>query len=397
MKRNTKINSETVASDKNNNIAYLSTLHNVSTLDCIRSLHEIIKHKQCSAVVIQKALQCGYPKASCILKILEKSDYIKSSDGNKYSLLISWARFNWLKRKYKLFMNWDVLNPKKFDKKNILGINENQQEEYLGELIVEHGPKTSYSLYEYVDELAHEYGRINELGLLSNFFVAQSVATILKSIDSGPHFVGIGCCSTIAYVIGITDDIMGLPCENGLIFERGFPEGIKGDYLFSFYLKEEHLEGLMTQLKTIYEDCVLQKEENGEIKLSVGDVYIPLIINTGVLREYAMSTITTEKSPIAVYQEDYMNLLHFVAGYSYDEANEIRKLAGKMKYKELEKIQAEFVSRCENSDWKNVRAALFDRIVKNIKYAQCKAYILSANLILDEYGEDNKDDSIKID
>ena len=156
---------------------------------------------------------------------------------------------------------------------------------YLEQLINDALPDSGYTPDEVYERLYAEMTVIGELGMAADFLFAQSVAEILRELSDIPCFVGIGCCSLVAYTIGITGTELD-PIEHGLIFERGFGEGKKPEMPFSFCVSEEILPEFMERMNKIYGEALLCKHDGGLV-LSVGDTSVRLNrskIRTGVLR-----------------------------------------------------------------------------------------------------------------
>lgn len=91
-----------------------------------------------------------------------------------------------------------------------------------------------------------------------------------------------------------------------------------------------------------------------------------------------------DTSRIAVFQEDYMHLLHLVSGYSYDDINDIRKSIEKNNKKAIDKYRKEFKSRSSTSLSLVESDQIFDDLKNGLCHASCMACVLSAKVVLDE-------------
>lgn len=213
---------------------------------------------------------------------------------------------------------------------------------------------------------------------------AQSVAEILRDLSDIPCFVGIGCCSLVAYTIGITGTELD-PIEHGLIFERGFGEGKKPEMPFSFCVPEEILPAFMERMNKIYGEALLCKHDGGLV-LSVGDTSVTVLDSIEPLQNsYRSFEESIDASGVAVFQEDYMRIMHYAAGYDYTEAERIRKMIGKRKMQEIMNCRRDFVRKAAHSISYIESQRLFTELQYKMNHAYCKAYILSVKTVLDAY------------
>lgn len=230
-----------------------------------------------------------------------------------------------------------------------------------------------------------EFNRILELDLVTDFLVAKAIADTLATIEGKPHFIGMGCCSVIAYILGITGQELN-PIQHGLIFQRGFPKDVKPPkYLFGFYVDKSNCARLVNELKNQFGENVTLTENDGESILSINGIEVRIITEIGILKEqYSRIDMMIETSTIGVFQEDYMHLLHLVTGCSFDKANDIRKIISKKNEKAISEEKNNFISSTGAFLPLVESEYAFDNIVKGLQYAPSKAWILSVKVVLDE-------------
>lgn len=296
-------------------------------------------------VNIQRALRCGYATAAKIYDLIKDKSRIKIE-------------------------------------KSFFELDTKRQMLYLEQLINDALPDSGYTPDEVYERLHAEMTVIGELGLAADFLFAQSVAEILRELSDIPCFVGIGCCSLVAYTIGITGTELN-PIEHGLIFERGFGEGKKPEMPFSFCVPEEILPAFMERMKKIYGEALLCKHDGGLV-LSVGDTSVTVLDSIEPLQNsYRSFEESIDASGVAVFQEDYMRIMHYVAGYDYTEAERMRRMIGKRKMQEIMNCRRDFVRKAAYSISYIESQRLFTELLYKMNHAYCKAYILSVKTVLD--------------
>lgn len=230
------------------------------------------------------------------------------------------------------------------------------------------------------DMIEKEIIRITELDMAKYFCIARRISEFLKEKDKSPHFVGNGCCSLIAYLLGITDIN---PVECGLVFERYFNEKYNLQYLFGFYMDEDTLDALAGYLKKDFEFVEIEIVER-EYILHVDKVEISIITSVDTMKEvrdwmfdrfcYLGTT---------PYTEDYMQFIHYIAGYSYDEVEKIRRIICSYKKDDVDALEAQFIRRCPQRIACAERFALFDSIERGMRMSRSKAYCVSALKVLE--------------
>ena len=268
--------------------------------------------------------------------------------------------------------------------KNIFELDAKRQMLYLEQLINDSLPDSGYTPDEVYERLHAEMTVIEELGMAADFLFAQSIAKILRELSDIPCFVGIGCCSLVAYTIGITGVELD-PIEHGLIFERGFGEGKKPEMPFSFCVPEEVLPEFMERMNKIYGESLLCKHDGGLV-LSVGDTSVTVLDSIEPLQHsYASIEESIDNSGVAVFQEDYMRIMHYAAGYDYTEADRIRKMIGKRKMQEIMNCRRDFVRKAAHYLSFTESQRLFTELQFKMNHACCKAYALSVKTVLDAY------------
>ncbi|MBO8424570.1 MAG: hypothetical protein IAB16_06080 [Firmicutes bacterium] len=312
----------------------------------IAELSVLIRQGKAGVVNIQRALRVSYPSAAKI-----------------YDLIIDTSGIN--------------------IKKNIFEPDEKRQFIYLEQLLLDALPDSGYTSDEVYERLNAEMAAIEELGMAADFLFAHSVAGILRELTDYPCFVGIGCCSLVAYIIGITGTELD-PIRHGLIFERGFGEDKKPENPFSFFVFEEIMSEFKERINKIYGDSLTYSRDGGSV-LSAGDASITILDSIEPL-QYAYAQLETSlcNSAIAVFQEDYMRLMHYAAGYDYTEADRIRRIIEKRKIKEILKYRKDFVRKARHLPYAESQR-LFTEIQFNLNRACCKAYVLSVKTVLDAY------------
>ena len=298
-------------------------------------------------VNIQRALKCGFPAAAKIYDLIKDKSRIKIE-------------------------------------KNIFELDTKRQMLYLEQLINDALLDSGYTPDEVYERLYAEMTVIGELGLAADFLFAQSIAEILRDLSDIPCFVGIGCCSLVAYTIGITGTELD-PIEHGLIFERGFGEGKKPEMPFSFCVPEEILPAFMERMNKIYGEALLCKHDGGLV-LSVGDTSVTVLDSIEPLKNsYRSFEESIDASGVAVFQEDYMRIIHYAAGYDYTEADRIRRTIGKRKMQEIMNCRRDFVRKAAHSISYIESQRLFTELQYKMNHACCKAYALSVKTVLDAY------------
>ena len=312
----------------------------------IAELSVLIRQGKAGVVNIQRALRVSYPSAAKI-----------------YDLIIDTSGIN--------------------IKKNIFELDEKRQLIYLEQLLLDALPDSGYTSDEVYERLNAEMAAIEELGMAADFLFAHSVAGILRELTDYPCFVGIGCCSLVAYIIGITGTELD-PIRHGLIFERGFGEDKKPENPFSFFVFEEIMSEFKERINKIYGDSLTYSRDGGSV-LSAGDASITILDSIEPL-QYAYAQLETSlcNSAIAVFQEDYMRLMHYAAGYDYTEADRIRRIIEKRKIKEILKYRKDFARKARHLPYAESQS-LFTEIQFNLNRACCKAYVLSVKTVLDAY------------
>ena len=237
----------------------------------IAELSVLIRQGKAGVVNIQRALRVSYPSAAKI-----------------YDLIIDKSRIT--------------------IEKNIFEPDEKRQLIYLEQLLLDALPDSGYTSDEVYERLNAEMTAIEELGMAADFLFAHSVAGILRELTDCPCFVGIGCCSLVAYIIGITGTELD-PIRHGLIFERGFGDDKKPENPFSFFVPEEIMSEFKERINKIYGDSLTYSRDGGSV-LSAGDASITILDSIEPLQyAYAQLETSLRNSAIAVFQEDYMRII----------------------------------------------------------------------------------------
>ncbi len=224
------------------------------------------------------------------------------------------------------------------------------------------------------DTIEKEVVRIMELDMTKHFCIAKKISEFLKEKDEGPRFVGNGCCSLMAYLLGITDIN---PFEYGLIFERYFNEKYNMQCLFGFYMDEDTLDALAEYLKENFDFVEIEIGESENV-LHVGKVEIPIITSVETLKgvqDWAYKRFC--HLGITPYTEDYMHFIHYVTGYNYDEVEKIRRTICSYKKDEENALAAQFIKCCQQGIAYKERFALFDKIARGVRMSISKAYCVS--------------------
>ena len=337
-----------IMKDNENNAAKKKRFVDVDAIEkVIAELPLLARQGKIGVVNIQRALKCGFPAAAKIYDLIKDKSRIKIE-------------------------------------KNIFELDAKRQMLYLEQLINDALPDSGYAPDEVYERLYAEMTVIGELGMAADFLFAQSVAEILRELSDIPCFVGIGCCSLVAYTIGITGTELD-PIEHGLIFERGFGEGRKPEMPFSFCVPEEILPAFMERMNKIYGEALLCKHDGGLI-LRVGDTSVNILDSIEPLKHsYRLIEESIDISGAAVFQEDYMRIMRYAAGYEYTEADRIRRIIGKRKVNEITDCRRDFMRRAMRhlSFYESTR--LFSEFELKMQHAFCKAYALSVKTVLKAY------------
>ena len=121
----------------------------------------------------------------------------------------------------------------------------------------------------------------------------------------------------------------------------------------------------------------------GEYILHIDKVEIPIITSVDTLkwvRDWSYDRFcylgTTQ------YTEDYMHFIHYVAGYSYDEVEKIRRVICSFRKNEIDELEAQFIKRCPQWVACAEKFSLFDKIVHGLRMSISKAYCVSALKVL---------------
>lgn len=225
-----------------------------------------------------------------------------------------------------------------------------------------------------------EFMRIIELDMVKYFCIARRISVFLKEKDKSPRFFGNGCCSLVAYLLGITDIN---PLEYGLIFERYFNEKYNLQCLFGFYMDDDTLNEFAEYLKKDFEFVEIEIVGR-EYILHVDKVEISIITSVDTMKEvrdwmfdrfcYLGTT---------PYTEDYMHFIHYIAGYSYDEVEKIRRTICSRRKEDVDMLEAQFIGRCPERMSCAERFALFDKIARGMRMSISKAYCVSVMKILE--------------
>lgn len=221
--------------------------------------------------------------------------------------------------------------------------------------------------------------RITELDMSKYFCIAIRISEFLREKDKKAHFLGNGCCSLIAYLLGITDIN---PYEYGLVFERYFNEKSNLQVLFGFYMDDDTLDELAENLKQDFEFVEIEIDKRENI-LHIDQVEIPIITSVDALKwvrdwsYYRFLYLGTTP-----YTEDYMHFIHYIAGYSYDEVEKIRRTICSFKKSEIDALEAQFIKRCPQWIACAEKFSLFDKIVHGLRISISKAYCVSALKLL---------------
>lgn len=288
--------------------------------------------------------------------------------------------------------------------KSIFQIDKQARGDYLLRLAVEQAEAFNYD-ESFYSKIYAEIERIKELDMEIDFLVAKSIAEILSEIDNKPRFWGMGCCSLVAYLIGITGLKSGLkeeldPIRHGLIFERTFQKGrkterMKTDAVFGFYMEDSIRENVIERLKEIYGGNIVyvlpEEDFYGEDHLLlVNEVKIRIVDNLSRIKEfYFRIGDQIEYSTVGYFTEDYMHMLHYVFGFDYDETNEIRRSVLLHKKEKLEEYK-ELIIRKGTEEMPIILGgeegeSLFHKITAGIMYSNSKTWLLTAWTILNSY------------
>ncbi len=230
------------------------------------------------------------------------------------------------------------------------------------------------------DTIEKEIIRIMELDMAKHFCIAKKISEFLKEKDESPRFIGNGCCSLMAYLLGITDIN---PFEYGLIFERYFNEKSNLQELFGFYMDEDTLDELAVYLKECFEFVEIEIGD-GESVLHIDKVEISIITSIEVLKgaqDWTCERFCRLKT--TPYTEDYMHFIRYIAGYNYDEVEKIRRIICSCKKDEEDALEAQFIKRCPQWVTCAERFALFDKIAHGMRMSISKAYCVSVLKLLE--------------
>ena len=90
-----------------------------------------------------------------------------------------------------------------------------------------------------------------------------------------------------------------------------------------------------------------------------------------------------------------MHFIHYIAGYSYDEVEKIRRTICSFKKNEIDALEAQFIKRCPQWISCAERFALFDKIARGMRMSISKAYCVSAMKILENKNCDSDETSFE--
>ena len=154
--------------DTESNEAKEKECANVAAIEkAIAELPAMTRQGKIGIVNIQRALRCGFSTAAKIYDLIKTESRIKIE-------------------------------------KNIFELDAKMQMFYLEQLVNDALLYSGHASCEVHERLHAELKVIEDLGMATDFLFAGSVAGILRELSGNPCFVGIGCCSLVAYKIGIT-------------------------------------------------------------------------------------------------------------------------------------------------------------------------------------------------
>jgi hypothetical protein len=286
--------------------------------------------------------------------------------------------------------------------RNVFEMDKKTRLNYLENLAIEQARNmpNRHEVDDFYSKIYKELERISEIDVDLDFLVAKSIADILSEIASKPNFVGMGCSSIVAYLIGITGKDPALdPIKHGLVFERVFQKDRKGDMVFGFYVENEVFEELMQNLKVLYgENISLINDDIDGIRddriLVINNIGVRVSSNFLRLRHCGFNiNELLDESTVGFFTEDYMHLLHYAFGYSYDEANSIRLAALKTRIRRSEFFNVSFDSKFKDFGHalnSGKDEELFDQIIRGLKYSRSKAWVLSAQHVWNAYRDERR-------
>ena len=165
--------------------------------------------------------------------------------------------------------------------------------------------------------------------------------------------------------------------------------------LFGVHMDEDTLDELAEYLNKDFEFVEIEIGE-GEYILHIDKVEIPIITSAVTMKEvgdWAFDRFRyLETTP---YTEDYMHFIHYIAGYSYDEVEKIRRIICSFKKNEIDALEAQFIKRCPQWIACAEMFALFDKIARGMRMSISKAYCVSAMKILENKNCDSDETSFE--
>lgn len=276
------------------------------------------------------------------------------------------------------------------DIKKYFDMTNEEQFECLKKLVDDSIPLSCYDIADAYKLVEKELKVIKENNWAVDFLVAKEISDFIATkTNLYNFFVGIGCSSVVANIIEITTEDLN-PIENGLIFERAFSPKTWSKTLFAtfgFYVENEIFDEV---IKTIKESCpsaTLEKDKysKGLSILTLKDIKIAIYESVSSIQENAqyLSNLKNIKT-YGSFDEDYMNLLHFCFGLSYEETNDFRKICGKKKIEEIEEKKNKLLEKIEKLYERNEKEKLLETIIKDFCFTKSKAVYMSKCLVFDD-------------
>lgn len=170
---------------------------------------------------------------------------------------------------------------------------------------------------EVQERIEKETEYLEKNNLLSELLYAQSIAKAMRAATEKGYYVGKGASSLVFYQLGITNVD---PIKYGLIFEEDFCNNTKKEDLFCWYATTTTTRFVINELFKEYHSGTTCASEDRSV-LSVKGKRFFIENELDRLQKIEFETDLALRSPrISAYKEDYLHLLHYIAGFSYSEA-----------------------------------------------------------------------------
>ena len=216
----------------------------------------------------------------------------------------------------------------------------------------------------------YQMGELESLGLLKMDFLSVADLTLIKKV-----------VNLVEEKENIKINIDNIPLDEPKVYElltAGLTEGI-------FQFKTPSMKNYLRRAKVSkFEDLIMAQAINRPGPMSNIPVYLARK-NEGRKIDYLfpeLESILSETYGIMIYQEQVMQVLRTIAGYSYGEADVIRRAISKKKLDVIEKEKINFINRSVEKGFDKERVEkLYNQIVEFADYGFNKSHSIAYSKI----------------